>query len=109
MLKPAVSLSGPGINSFLSTMGYKENYFDEIIIDLIPDADLFARFDISEDIKYRINCHYGNFKCHSKIFSLCEALIMCRNPYYELYCKHMTDFEDDEIEQILKMSEMIKK
>lgn len=110
MRKPSVSLSGPGVNSFLSIMGFKKkNDFDEIIIDLIPDTDLFARFDISDDIKYRINCQHGIFKCHSKIFSLCETLIMCRNPYYELYCKLMANFKDEEIEQILKMSEMIKK
>ena len=108
--RQAISLSGPGINAFHSLWGYEGNSenFDVSVIDLIPDFDLVPRVEISGGTIHRIICKAGVFACHGKERSLCEVLIMCRNPSYELYCKNMAKLNDKEINEILKSSELNK-
>ena len=101
---PVVSLSGPGVNSFLFIMGHKDNYYAPII-DLVPYLDIFSRFFNIKSSKYKIFCKTGPFECHSNIISLCETLIMCKNPNYEEYCKKLAGFNDDKIEDFLKSYE----
>ena len=87
--KEAVSLSGPGGNAFHSLWEYKgksEN-FEISVIDLVPDMDLVPRVETSGGTVYRIICKAGVLSCHGKTMSLCEVLIMCRNPNYEQYCR----------------------
>ena len=86
--KQAISLSGPGINAFHSLWkfeGSSEN-FGISAIDLVPDKDLVPRVEVSGGTIYRIICIEGVLDCHSKEMSLCELLIMCRNPNYKIYC-----------------------
>ena len=106
--RQAISLSGPGINAFHSLWGYEGNSenFDVSVIDLIPDFDVVPRIEISGGTIHRIICKAGISACHGKERSLCEVLIMCRNPSYELYCKKMAKLSDKEINEILKSSEL---
>ena len=106
--RQAISLSGPGINAFHSLWGYEGNSenFDVSVIDLIPDFDVVPRIEISGGTIHRIICKAGISACHGKERSLCEVLIMCRNPSYELYCKKMAKLNDKEINEILKSSEL---
>ena len=109
--KQVISLSGPGINAFhslWSSEGNSENY-DISIIDLVPDMDLVPRVEVSGGIIYRIVCREGPFNCHSKAVSLCETLIMCRNPYYDFYCHKMANFNNEQIKNILIRSELNEK
>ena len=109
--KQAISLSGPGINAFHSLWNYKgksEN-FGMSAIDLVPDKDLVPRVEVSGGTIYRIICKEGVFNCHSKHASLCEALIMCRNPNYYSYCKEVAKFSDKRINEIIESSELNKK
>ena len=108
MKKQAVSLSGPGVNAFHSLWKYEgesEN-FEISAIDLVPDMDLVPRVEISGGTIYRIICQAGIINCHSKVFSLCEVLIMCRNPNYEVYCKKFGNISHAYIKRILKSSEL---
>jgi lipase ATG15 len=109
--KQAISLSGPGINAFHSLWDYKgssEN-FGISAIDLVPDKDLVPRVEISGGTVHRILCIEGVLDCHSKEMSLCEVLIMCRNPNYETYCKNVTNLTSTYIENIKKSSELNNK
>ena len=87
--KQAISLSGPGVNAFHSLWNFKQESenFEISAIDLIPDMDLVPRVEVSGGTIYRIICKNGVFSCHSKELSLCEVLIMCRNPIYQSYCE----------------------
>lgn len=106
--KQAISLSGPGVNAFHSLWEYEgsSDDFEISAIDLIPDMDLVPRVEVSGGTTYRIICKEGPLKCHGSETSLCEVLIMCRNPNYEQYCKNMTGFDDDQIKEIEKSSEL---
>lgn len=104
----AISLSGPGINAFhtlWTEYGNSENYGISII-DLVPDMDLVPRVEVSGGTIYRIICDQGPFKCHSKAMSLCETLIMCRNPYSDFYCFKMADIRESDIKKIKEKSEL---
>ena len=108
MGKQAISLSGPGINAFYSLWNFKgtsEN-FEISNIDLVPDMDLVPRIEVSGGTVYRIICKNGAGKCHGKELSLCEVLIMCRNPIYENYCKEFAGLNDEQIKQIIESSEL---
>ena len=106
--KQAISLSGPGVNAFHSLWEYEGSSDDFQIsqIDLVPDMDLIPRVEVSGGTIYRIICKEGPANCHGKELSLCEVLIMCRNPNYEQYCKKMANLDDDQIEAIKKSSEL---
>ena len=108
--KQAISLSGPGINAFHSLWNYKgksEN-FGMSAIDLVPDKDLVPRVEVSGGTIYRIICKEGVLNCHSKDNSLCEVLIMCRNPNYYTYCKNVAKFSEKRINEIIESSELNK-
>ena len=109
--KQAISLSGPGINAFHSLWNYKGNSenFGISSIDLVPDKDLVPRVEISGGTIYRIICKEGVLNCHSKDNSLCEVLIMCRNPNYKSYCKNVANFKDSRINEIIEISELNRK
>ena len=79
--KQALSLSGPGMNTFHSLWKYEgiSEYFDLTSIDIIPDLDLVPRVDISGGTVYRLLCLNTTINCHSKELSLCESMIMCKN------------------------------
>ena len=111
MKKQAISLSGPGVNAFHSLWKYEgesEN-FEISAIDLVPDMDLVPRVEVSAGTVYRIICQAGVSNCHFKDYSLCEVLIMCRNPNYETYCKNVTNLTSTYIENIKKSSELNNK
>ena len=106
--KQAISLSGPGINAFHSLWDYKgssEN-FGISGIDLVPDKDLVPRVEVSGGTIYRIICKEGVLNCHSKDKSLCEVLIMCRNPNYYSYCRNVANFTEYRINEIIAVSEL---
>ncbi len=86
--KKAISLSGPGINAFNSLWEYKGNIseFGLTTIDIIPDLDPIPRVELSGGTTYRILCMKSPLECHNKELSLCESLIICRNPYAREYC-----------------------
>ena len=108
MGKQAISLSGPGINAFHSLWNYKgksEN-FGISAIDLVPDKDLVPRVEVSGGTIYRIICKEGVLNCHSKDKSLCEVLIMCRNPNYYTYCRNVANLSDSKINEIIESSEL---
>ena len=106
--KQAISLSGPGVNAFHSLWGYGGNSenFEISAIDLVPDMDLVPRVEVSGGTIYRIICKSGPFACHSKALSLCEVLIMCRNPNYYSYCSEIAGISDEEIKELYDSSEM---
>ena len=106
--KQAVSLSGPGVNAFHSLWGYEgfsEN-FEISAIDLVPDLDLVPRVEVSGGTVYRIICNKGPFSCHGKELSLCEVLIMCRNPNYKTYCKTYAGLSDKDIQKLVESSDL---
>ena len=106
--KQAISLSGPGVNAFHSLWeyeGFSEN-FEISAIDLVPDMDLVPRVEVSGGTIYRIICKTGPFACHSKAMSLCEVLIMCRNPNYYIYCQKLGNLTDSEINELVQSSEL---
>jgi len=106
--KQAIALSGPGVNAFHSLWNYKgksEN-FEISAIDLIPDKDPIPRVEVSGGTVYRIVCKSANLECHSSVNSLCEVLIMCRHPNYEVYCNKMTKLTEKKIKEILESSEL---
>ena len=106
--RQAVSLSGPGVNAFHSLWGYEgysEN-FELSAIDLVPDMDLVPRVEVSGGTVYRIFCKEGPFGCHGKETSLCEVLIMCRNPNYYTYCSKLAGLSDERIKELYESSEM---
>ena len=51
-------------------------------MDLVPRVEVFGGAGY-----YRIIWKEYPLHCHNKELSLCEVLIMCRNQYYEDYCK----------------------
>ena len=106
--KQAISLSGPGVNAFHSLWGYegKSENFEISAIDLVPDMDLVPRVEVSGGTIYRIICKEGVLNCHSKDKSLCEVLIMCRNPNYETYCKQFAQISDNAIKELYESSEL---
>jgi len=106
--KQAISLSGPGVNAFHSLWGYEGNSenFEISAVDLVPDMDLVPRVEVSGGTVYRIICKKGPFACHSKDVSLCEVLIMCRNPNYLEYCKKVALLSDLEIDDLKNSSEL---
>lgn len=108
MNKQAIALSGPGVNAFHSLWDYEGNRenFEISAIDLIPDKDPIPRVEVSGGTIYRIVCKSANFECHSSVNSLCEVLIMCRHPYYELYCNAMTSLDEKKINDIYESSEL---
>ena len=68
--------------------------------------DLVPRVEVSGGTIYRIVCKEGPLDCHSKTLSLCEILIMCRNPNYEEYCRKMANLNDKQIHNIFIDSEL---
>ena len=106
--RQAISLSGPGINAFHTIWGYEEQNknFEISAVDLVPDMDLIPRVEVSGGISYRIICKNGIFGCHYKAVSLCEVLIMCRNPNYEFYCKNIANLSDKRIKELYESSEL---
>ena len=112
--KQSISLSGPGVNAFHSLWAYEggkggiSDNFDISTIDLVPDMDLVPRVEVSGGTIYRIICREGPFGCHNKAYSLCEALIMCRNPNRKIYCREMANFDEEKINRIEKNSELNK-
>ena len=111
MQKQAISLSGPGVNAFHSLWKYdgKSENFEISAIDLVPDMDLVPRVEISGGTIYRIVCKKGPASCHSKHLSLCEVLIMCRNPNSETYCKNIAGLKEEEIQEIFEGSKLDNK
>ena len=106
--KQAISLSGPGVNAFHSLWGYEgfsEN-FEISAIDLVPDMDLVPRVEVSGGTVYRIICKKGPFGCHGKELSLCEVLIMCRNPNARIYCEKYADLTMNEINNLEESSNL---
>ena len=106
--KQAISLSGPGVNAFHSLWKYdkeSENY-EISAIDLVPDMDLVPRVEVSGGTIYRIVCKKGVFACHGKELSLCEMLIMCRNPIYKSYCENVAGVYYNDIIKIEQSSEL---
>jgi len=106
--KQAVPLSGPGFNAFHSLLGYEgfsEN-FEISAIDLVPDMDLVPRVEVSGGTVYRIICKNGPFSCHGKELSLCEVLIMCRNPNYKTYCENYAGLSENQIKQLVESSSL---
>ena len=58
-------------------------------------------------LKYQLFiCKAGVFRCHKKTMSLCEVLIMCRNPNYEIYCKNIARLSKEAIDDIYSGSEL---
>ena len=108
MKKQAISLSGPGVNAFHSLWEYegKSENFEISAIDLVPDKDLVPRVEVSGGTVYRIICKEGILNCHSKYYSLCEVLIMCRNPNYEEYCSKIANLSPEKIKKIVESSEL---
>ena len=106
--KQAISLSGPGINAFNSLWKYEGNseYFSISAIDLVPDMDLVPRVEVSGGTVYRIICKKGPFGCHGKELSLCEVLIMCRNPNARIYCEKYADLTMNEINNLEESSNL---
>jgi lipase ATG15 len=106
--KEAISLSGPGVNAFHSLWQYegRSENFEISVIDLVPDMDLVPRVETSGGTVYRIICKAGVFRCHKKTMSLCEVLIMCRNPNYEIYCKNIARLSKEAIDDIYSGSEL---
>ena len=106
--KQAISLSGPGVNAFHSLWEYEgsSDDFEISAIDLVPDMDLVPRVEISGGTIYRIICKEGPKNCHGKELSLCEVLIMCRNPNYLQYCTKMAEIDQDQIKAIEESSEL---
>lgn len=106
--KQAISLSGPGVNAFHSLWGYQgfsEN-FEISAIDLVPDLDLVPRVEVSGGTVYRIICKGGPFSCHGKELSLCEVLIMCRNPNYKTYCETYAGLSENQIQKLVESSDL---
>ena len=106
--KEAISLSGPGVNAFHSLWQYegRSENFEISVIDLVPDMDLVPRVETSGGTVYRIICKAGVFRCHKKTMSLCEVLIMCRNPNYQIYCKNIARLSKEAIDDIYTGSEL---
>ena len=106
--KQAISLSGPGVNAFNSLWTYKKESenFGISAIDFVPDMDLIPRIEVSGGTIYKIICKKGIFSCHGKELSLCETLIMCRNPIYWEYCKKVAELKDEEILKIVESSNL---
>ena len=100
--KKAISLSGPGMKAFGSLWKYKENIseFSLTTIDIIPDLDPIPRVELSGGTTYRILCKKSPIECHSKELSLCESLIICRNPYAREYCINIAKEEKEYIDDL---------
>ena len=101
-------MSGSGVNAFHSLWGYEgfsEN-FEISVIDLVPDLDLVPRVEVSGGTIYRIICKGGPFSCHGKELSLCEVLIMCRNPNYKTYCENYAELSEDQIKSLVESSDL---
>ena len=109
--KQALSLSGPGMNSFHSLWKYEgiSEYFDLTSIDIIPDLDLVPRVDISGGTVYRLLCLNWAIKCHSKELSLCESMIMCRNPNAREYCYNIAKISYEDIDKLYNATEFDEK
>ena len=109
--KQALSLSGPGMNTFHSLWKYEgiSEYFDLTSIDIIPDLDLVPRVDISGGTVYRLLCLNTTFNCHSKELSLCESMIMCRNPNAKEYCRNIAQISDKDYEKLFNATEFDEK
>ena len=105
--KKAISLSGPGINAFHSLWKYKgeSSNFELTSIDIVPDSDPVPRVEISGGTLYRILCLKSPFQCHSKELSLCESLIICRNPNAIEYCTNFAGLDNETITKSYKKSE----
>ena len=106
--KQAISLSGPGVNAFHSLWNYKKESenFEISAIDFVPDMDLVPRVEVSGGTIYRIVCKKGVFSCHGKELSLCETLIMCRNPIYLDYCRKIANLKEKDISKIEESSNL---
>ena len=104
--KQAISLGGPGVNAFHSLWKYRGNSsnFDLTTIDIIPDTDLVPRVEISGGTIYRILCPKSPLQCHSSELSLCESLVICRNPNAREYCSKVAGISESDINLIYDMS-----
>ena len=105
--KQALSLSGPGMNTFHSLWKYEgtSEYFDLTSIDIVPDLDLVPRVDISGGTVFRLLCLNTTFNCHSKELSLCESMIMCRNPNAKEYCRNIAQISDNDYDMLYNATE----
>ena len=104
--KQAISLSGPGINAFHSLWNSKGNSrFELTSIDIVPDSDIVPRVEVSSGTIYKLICVKSPLECHSKELSLCESLIICKNPYAIEYCQNIAKLEEKDINKTLNLSE----
>ena len=105
--KKAISLSGPGMNAFNFLWNYKSNTSDFQLtsVDIVPDSDPVPRVELSGGTQYRILCKKSPFECHKSELSLCESLIICRNPYAHEYCINVAKLEDNEIKELYNLTE----
>ena len=107
--KQAISLSGPGINAFHSLWDSKGNSrFELTSIDIVPDSDIVPRVEVSSGTIYRLICVLSPLECHSKELSLCESLIICKNPYAKEYCRNIAKIEEEDINKTEILSEFNK-
>ena len=107
--KQAISLSGPGINAFHSLWDSKGNSrFELTSIDIVPDSDIVPRVEVSSGTIYRLICVLSPLECHSKELSLCESLIICKNPYAKEYCRNIAKIEEKHINKTEILSEFNK-
>ena len=95
--KKAISLSGPGINAFHSLWKNFGNSSNNELnsIDIIPDLDPVPRVEISGGTIYRIICLKSPLECHGSKLSLCESLIICRNPNAYEYCRNIAGLKNE--------------
>jgi len=105
--KKSISLSGPGMNAFKSLWQYKGNNsdFDLTTVDIIPDHDPVPRIELSGGTSYRLLCLKTPGKCHDKELSLCESLVICRNPYAWDYCLNTANISHKDIQALYNSTE----
>ena len=69
-------------------------------VDIVPDSDPIPRVELSGGTIYRILCLKSPFECHDKELSLCESLIICRNPFAREYCEKTAKLSKEDIDII---------
>ena len=72
----------------------------------MPDMDLVPRVETSGGTIYWIICKKGVAQCHKSVNSLCEVLIMCRNPNYKVYCKEKSKLDENDVKDIYESSKL---
>ena len=109
--KKSISLSGPGMKAFQNLWEYKGNSsnFDLTTVDIVPDSDPIPRVELSGGTIYRILCLKSPKECHNSELSLCESLIICRNPNAREYCRKVALLKEEDIDEIYKSTEFNEK